>query len=236
MEDSTPVEIELTPISEEIRARVEAAGARYFANDNIGDFVEPWEIELLVDEVEGKVAALLDSLVIDQENDHNSNGTARRVARMFVTEVFAGRYADPPDVTDFPNVTQLDQLYVVGPIEIRSACSHHLVPIMGEAWIGIMPGDRVVGLSKFARMAQWVMARPQIQEEATTQLADLIEERCEPIGLAVVVKAKHLCCGWRGVKDRSSMSTSVMRGVLREDAAARAEFLSLIAGHGFECK
>ena len=184
-------------------------------------------------EAERHVAGLLRCLAIDAAGDHNSTDTPRRYARMLVREVFAGRYAPRPALTDFPNARKLDELYAVGPITIRSACAHHLVPIIGEAWIGVIPEERVIGLSKFSRLAQWVMSRPQIQEEAIVMLADEIEAAIAPAGLAVVMRAKHLCCAWRGVRDGGQMmTTSVMRGVLRTDSTARREFLSLVAGQG----
>lgn len=221
--------------SERVRNRLRNLGWDFRANSNIFDALEPGELDAIQAEAEGHIQALLRSLVIDTENDHNSNETAKRVAKMYVREVFAGRYTPPPRTTDFPNAAKMDQLYTVGPIVVRSACSHHLVPIMGHAWIGVIPGERVIGLSKFSRLAEWVLGRPQIQEEASVMLADAIETMIEPLGLAVVVKAKHLCCGWRGVKDAGQeMTTSVMRGVLRDDSDARREFLALIAaqGHG----
>lgn len=177
-------------------------------------------------DVQRAMERVFDALRI--EHDHNTVGTAERVARMYVDEVFRGRYHPAPKLTDFPNASNLDQLYVVGPITVRSACSHHLVPIMGEAWVGVIPSDRVIGLSKFVRMADWVMSRPQIQEEATVQLADMIEEAIQPKGLGLVVKAQHMCMTWRGVRDSSTFTTSVVRGILAEDPAAKAEFLGFI--------
>lgn len=175
------------------------------------------------------VAALLDALRIDWRNDHNTEGTPQRVARMYVDEVMAGRYEAPPDLTDFPNVRNLDQVYVVGPCDVRSMCSHHLVPIIGKAWVAVLPSDRVIGLSKFSRLLRWVMSRPQIQEEATVQVADAIEEAIAPLGLMVVVKAQHMCMVWRGVKESgTSMVTSVVRGVFRDAAGLREEAMRLI--------
>lgn len=224
------------PWTRNIRERLIAAGVDMRANAHVGHALNEGEIELIEQEVAGHVAAMLDALLIDRKRDHNTADTPQRVAKMLVREVFAGRYVPPPPVTDFPNVSQLDQLYVVGPIAVRSACSHHLVPIMGSAWIGVVPGERVIGLSKFGRIAEWIMGRPQIQEEATVMLADEIERLTHPLGLGVVVKAAHLCCSWRGLKDQSEMTTSVMRGVLRDDPAARSEFLTFIGGHRFTCR
>ena len=176
-----------------------------------------------------RVKELLKSLLIDVDNDHNSQDTAARVSRMYINEVFKGRYKKQPKVTDFPNAKNLDEIYTLGPISVRSACSHHLVPIIGDCWIGIKPGDKVIGISKFARVADWVFSRPHIQEEAVMILADEIESLCEPKGLAILVKAKHFCMCWRGVKEpNTSMINSVVRGDFRHDASLKQEFFELV--------
>ena len=214
-----------------IRQRLQAANRRFHANDNISDFIEPGELELLLDEVEQKMKGVLDSLVIDTESDHNTNDTARRVAKMYLIEVFGGRYAKLPAITEFPNAEHLNELMIVGPITVRSACSHHFCPVIGHVWIGIMPNEHtnVIGLSKYVRLAEWIMSRPQIQEEAVVQLADLIQGKTQPDGLAVVMSAKHYCMAWRGVRDMGSrMINSVMRGCFLKDSNLRREFLSLI--------
>ena len=220
-----------TPVSVKIRERLAASRKRYHANDNIAEFIEPGELEKLLDEVEVKMQGVLDSLVIDTEHDHNTGDTARRVAKMYLNEVFKGRYVHAPAITEFPNVGHLNELMIVGPITVRSACSHHFCPVMGQIWIGIMPNEHtnVIGLSKYARLAEWVMGRPQIQEEAVVQLADLIQQKTQPDGLAIVMEASHFCMSWRGVKDMDSkMINSVMRGVFLKDPNLRREFLSLI--------
>lgn len=219
------------PLSAKIRERLRTAKRRFHANDNIADFLEPGELELLLDEVEIKMKGVLESMVIDLDNDHNSRSTARRVAKMYLQEVFHGRYVKGPNVTEFPNAEHLNELIIVGPIVVRSACSHHLCPVMGNVWIGVMPNEHtnVIGLSKYARLAEWVMGRPQIQEEAVVQLADLIQEKTKPDGLAIVMEASHFCMGWRGVKDTNArMINSVMRGVFLKDPNLRREFLTLI--------
>lgn len=224
-----------TPVSVKIRERIKAARKRFNANDNIADFIEPGELELLLDEVESKMKGVLDSLVIDAENDHNTDNTARRVAKMYLKEVFLGRYVKAPVITEFPNAEHLNELMIVGPITVRSACSHHFCPIMGKIWIGVLPNEftNVIGLSKYARLAEWVMGRPQIQEEAVVQLADLIQQKTQPDGLAIVMEATHFCMGWRGVKDvDSKMINSVMRGSFLKDANLRREFLALIPQRG----
>ena len=219
-----------TLASERIHARLAAAGRRFHANDNIADFIEQDELRDLEDEVTAQMQGLLETLVIDTRSDHNTRGTARRVARMFLHEVFRGRYHPMPPVTEFPNAERLNELMIIGPITVRSACSHHLVPILGKLWIGVLPSEQsnLVGLSKYSRIADWVMSRPQIQEEAVMQLADMLEQSLRPDGIAIVLKADHLCTQWRGVKDNSHMTNSVMRGAFLVNAQSREEFLQLI--------
>ncbi|MCY4235060.1 MAG: GTP cyclohydrolase I [Cyanobacteria bacterium MAG CAR2_bin_4] len=212
-----------------IRQRLRAAGVSFFANDNIAAHLGEGELEALEDEVTQQVRGLLKTLVIDVDNDHNTAETAERVARMYLHEVFKGRYHPQPKVASFPNVKELDEIYTVGPITVRSACSHHLVPILGHCWIGIQPGERVIGLSKFSRVADWVFSRPHIQEEAVIILADEIETLCKPLGLGIVLKAQHYCMKWRGVKEpQASMVNSVVRGSFRASASMKKEFFDLI--------
>ncbi len=221
------------PVSVKIRERLQAARKRFNANDNIAEFIEPGELALLLDEVEVKMQGVLDSLVINTESDHNTQNTARRVAKMYINEVFNGRYVPPPAITEFPNAEHLNELMIVGPLTVRSACSHHFCPVMGKIWIGVMPNEHtnVIGLSKYARLVDWIMGHPQIQEEAVVQLADLIMEINQPDGLAIVMEASHFCMSWRGVRELDSkMLNSVMRGVFLKDANLRREFLSLIPG------
>lgn len=219
------------PVSERIHARLAEAGVRFNANDNIAAFLKDGELDQLRDEVAARMQGVLSALVIDTAQDHNTTDTARRVARMFVDEVFAGRYRAAPEVTTFPNVARLNELMIVGPVTVRSACSHHLCPIIGRVWIGVLPSatSALIGLSKYARLAEWVLSRPQIQEEAVVMLADELESRIRPDGLAVVMEADHFCMHWRGVKDdRSVMTNSVMRGTFLKDADLRREFLGLM--------
>jgi GTP cyclohydrolase I len=216
-------------VSAQISARLKAADVSFLANDNIADYILPGELQALEAEVGDRVRDLLRSLVIDIENDHNTEETAERVARMYLHEVFKGRYHQQPKVASFPNVKELDEIYTVGPITVRSACSHHLVPIMGNCWIGIKPGSRVIGLSKFTRVADWVFSRPHIQEEAVMILADEIEKLCEPQGLGIIVKAQHYCMKWRGVREpQTSMVNSVVRGDFRHDPSLKQEFFELV--------
>ena len=221
--------ITLQLTSEIIRHRLQSEGARFNANDNISEYIFPGELESLEKEVAMRVKELLKSLLIDVDNDHNSQETAERVSRMYINEVFKGRYKKQPKVTDFPNAKNLDEIYTLGPISVRSACSHHLVPIIGDCWIGIKPGDKVIGISKFARVADWVFSRPHIQEEAVMILADEIERLCEPQGLGIIVKADHYCMKLRGVKEsHCSMVNSVVRGDFRHDASLKQEFFELV--------
>lgn len=232
--ENQPTAVEDDSIVSTIRNRMERVGVKYFANDNIASFIFPDEMPHLQQEVERRVEHLLRGLLIDVDRDHNSKGTAKRVAKMYLNEVFKGRYHPAPKITDFPNAKNLDEMYVTGPITIRSACSHHLVPIVGRCWIGIIPGERVIGLSKFNRLVDWIASRPQIQEEMVVQIADYIEKQVAPDGLAVVIEATHLCMTWRGVKEpaEAAMTTSVMRGAFRTKPEARAEFMALITKKG----
>ena len=226
-----PAASQSEPTSRRIRERIRVAQRRFHANDNIAEFLQPGELDDLLDEVAGKMKGVLESLVIDIDSDHNTQDTARRVAKMYLTEVFRGRYMAAPPVTEFPNAEHLNELMIVGPIKVRSACSHHLCPIMGRIWIGLMPNEHsnLIGLSKYSRLAEWVMSRPQIQEEAITQMADLLMQKVSPDGLAVVMEADHFCMHWRGVKDTDAkMINSVMRGAFLKNSALRREFLSLI--------
>lgn len=219
------------PVSQKIRERLKAARERFHANDNIADFIAPGELPLLQAEVEAAMQQVLRALVIDTESDHNTLETAKRVAKMYLQEVFRGRYMPMPPVTEFPNVERLNELMIVGPIAVRSACSHHMCPIIGRVWIGVLPNEHsnLIGLSKYARLADWIMSRPQIQEEAVARLADLLQDRVHPDGLAIVMEADHFCMHWRGVKDtESKMINSVMRGSFLKDPNLRREFLALI--------
>lgn len=208
----------------------------FHANDSVEQFLESGDIDVIQNEAQIHVQNLLEALIIDTENDHNTQDTAKRVAKMLVREIFVGRYEPMPKVTAFPNAKEYDQMYVSGPIKIRSTCAHHLMPILGKCWVGIKPGAKVIGLSKFNRMVDWISSRPQIQEEMTEQIADIIEEYTEPAGVAVVIKAEHLCMTHRGVREHESdMTTSVMRGEFRTDSTLRNEFLNLMnnmKGHG----
>lgn len=219
--------------SDRIIQKLKSANLPFHANDNISSVLEDGDIADLKKEVEYKVIGLLKSLVIDIENDHNTHETAKRVAKMYVDEVFSGRYKKRPEITVFPNIKDLDELYTLGPIKVKSACSHHFVEIEGHCWVGVYPSDTVIGISKIARVVDWVCRRPHIQEEMSIILANELEEIMKPKGLGVVIRAKHHCMTWRGVKEEASeMVTSVMRGALREDTL-KTEFFNLIKSQGF---
>ena len=199
---SPPSETSTTPTADRVRERLVAAGRRFHANDNISDYLEPGELEAIQAEVAVGLQEVLRALVIDTESDHNTQDTARRVAKMFVREVFVGRYAQAPPVTEFPNVAGLNELMIVGPITVRSTCSHHFCPIIGRLWVGVMPNEHstLIGLSKYNRLADWIMSRPQIQEEAIAQLAELLQEKMRPDGLAIVMKPITSACSGEASK------------------------------------
>ena len=224
------------PISQIIRARIaNVPGSSCFANVNISEYITPEEREQLKVEVEGKVQDLLTSLIIDLDKDHNTRDTAARITRMYVDEVFRGRYHPKPAITSFPNASRLSELYVLGPLTVRSSCSHHFVPVIGNAWIGLVPADQIVGISKLRRILDWIMRRPHIQEEAAVMLADTLEKAVSPEALGVVIKAQHLCMQWRGVEEPcTALTTSVMRGRLRTDHLLREEFFKILSGQGFQ--
>jgi GTP cyclohydrolase IA len=216
-------------ISQVIRERIRRAGARYHANDNISEFIEgDHEIELLVDEVSERFQGVLTSLIIDTEHDHNTQDTARRVAKMFVKETFSGRYRNVPKITAFPNLGY-KSLYTTGPISIRSTCAHHFQNIVGKCWVGIIPENEVIGLSKFNRLVHHICERPQIQEELTSMIAESLQEYAKTEHVAVVVKAEHMCMTHRGVREHESdMSTAIMCGAFNRDPALKAEFYQIL--------
>lgn len=217
-------------ISQIIRNRLIESSKEFKATDNISSAIYSQdEIELLINEVTENFQTVLDSLIIDTTNDHNTKETARRVAKMYIHEIFSGRYKPSPKITSFPNVTSYDQLYVTGPITVRSTCAHHMQSIRGKCYIGVFPGKEVIGLSKFNRVVDWHASRPQIQEEMTMRIANDVSALTNADGVAVLMKAEHLCCTMRGVKEHESdMTTSVMLGKFREDPNLKNEFLQLV--------
>jgi|TARA_B110000444_G_C18849836_1_gene604670 GTP cyclohydrolase I len=222
-------------ISKEIKQRLQKADKRFHSNDNISEFIKDGELDLLQKEVQEKMQEVLQSLCIDTENDHNTNETAKRVAKMWIRETFGGRYIPAPRVTSFPNMGY-KSMYTSGPISIRSTCAHHFQNIVGKAWIGIIPNGQVIGLSKFNRIVHHIAERPQIQEEMTTQIADKLKEYAHTGHIAVVVKAEHHCMTHRGVREHESdMTTAIMLGAFKDDPATRDEFYKIclsMKGHG----
>jgi GTP cyclohydrolase I len=216
-------------ISEVIRARIKQAGARYHSNDNIADYIKNNdELEILVNEVAGQFQGVLTSLVIDTDNDHNTRETARRVAKMFIFETFSGRYRTVPNITTFPNMGY-KSLYTTGPISVRSTCAHHFQNIVGKCWVGIVPEDEVIGLSKFNRLVHHICERPQIQEEMTTQIAEALQQYAKTKNIAVVVKAEHHCMTHRGVREHENdMVTAIMMGAFETDPALKKEFYDIL--------
>jgi len=223
------------PVSKKIRDRIKKAGKRFHANDNIADYIEEGELAQLQQEVQDKLQGVFESLVIDTDNDHNTQETAKRVAKMWLRETFGGRYNPFPRVTSFPNMGY-KSMYTSGPISIRSTCAHHFQNIVGNAWVGIIPNGKVIGLSKFNRIVHHIAERPQIQEEMTTQIAEALQEYAHTQNIAVVVKAEHHCMTHRGVKEHESdMTTAIMLGAFKEDPATRDEFYKIcmsMKGHG----
>ena len=216
-------------ISDTIRERIQQAGGNFYANHNISEHLQPGEMELLTKEVAEQFAGVLNSLVIDTQNDHNTQDTANRVAKMFVQEIFGGRYLPAPKITSFPNVTEYDELYVTGPITIRSMCAHHMMPIRGRAYIGVFPGRNVIGLSKFNRIVHWIASRPQIQEEMTTEIAKALMEFAKTEHIAVIVKAEHHCMTHRGVREHENeMVTAIMNGKFQTEPSLKKEFYDVL--------
>ena len=221
--------------SNKIKQRIIAAKARFHSNDNISKFIEPNELDLLQEEVAEQFQGVLESLVIDTENDHNTKATAKRVAKMFIKETFNGRYVPTPRVTAFPNLGY-KSLYTTGPISIKSTCAHHFQNIVGKCWVGVVPNGEVIGLSKFNRLIHHICERPQIQEEMSSQIADKLEKYAKTENIAVVVKAEHHCMTHRGVREHESdMTTAIMRGAFKNDPALKQEFYDIclsMKGHG----
>lgn len=210
--------------------RFRAEQVPFHANDYIGEKLLDGELELVRKEVQKRADHLMRGLLIDIEKDHNSNETPRRLANMLVGELMRGRFYPAPASTQFPNKKKLDEVYVIGPMSLRSMCSHHWQAITGQIWVGVLPEKTLLGASKFARIARWLAARPQIQEELTVQIANELQAITQPKGLAVVIKATHGCMTCRGIReaDNCAMTTSVMRGVFRTKPEARAEVMKLM--------
>jgi len=217
-------------VSKKIRQRIEDAGARYWAGDNISKFIESNERDELIDELHKKFDAVLDSLVIDRENDPNSHDTGKRLAKMYVNELMRGRYYPAPDATSFPN--EMEDRYegmLVVRSELRSVCSHHHQPVSGVAYIGIIAADRLIGLSKYTRIAQWCARRGTLQEELCNDIAKEIMKATGSTDVGVYIQAEHGCCTNRGIMAKSSLTqTTVLRGAFKDDVGTKKEFFDNI--------
>jgi GTP cyclohydrolase I len=216
--------------SKKIRDRIEAAGARYWAGDNISGFIKEGEREELIKELTNKFEDVLDSLIIDRKNDPNSKETGKRLAKMYVNELMAGRYNDKPDATAFPNHTdeRYDGMLVVRS-EIISMCSHHHQPVKGVAYIGIIAADKLIGLSKYTRIAQWCARRGTLQEELAMDIAKEIMGATGSKDVGVYIQATHGCCENRGIMAHSSLTqTTVLKGSFMTDPGTKKEFFDNI--------
>jgi GTP cyclohydrolase I len=214
------------PVSEEIRSHLKRNNKRYWAGDNISEYVTDKDKELLVDELTEKFEGVLDSLVIDRENDPNSKGTARRLAKMYIYEIMSGRYEPVPNATAFPNDgPEAYKGMLVVRSELRSMCSHHHQPVSGVAYIGIIPNGKVIGLSKYTRIAQWCARRGTLQEELCNDIAREIMTATNAKDVAVYIQATHGCCENRGIMAHSSLTqTTVLKGRFIEDQSTKNEF------------
>ena len=216
--------------SEKIKQRLEDAGKRYWAGDNISEFIEQGEREELVAELHKRFDAVLDSLVIDRENDPNSHDTGKRLAKMYVNELLRGRYYPAPDATSFPN--EMEDRYegmLVVRSELRSVCSHHHQPVSGVAYIGIIAADRLIGLSKYTRIAQWCSRRGTLQEELCNDIAKEIMKATGSKDVGVYIQATHGCCENRGIMAKSSLTqTTVLKGAFNSDPGTKKEFFDNI--------
>ena len=194
--------------------------------------------EMLKKTIAGYFEHILVAMRIDVRSDPNSKDTPMRIAKALIDETFSGRYNPPPKITTFPNNKDMDQAIISGPIRIESTCSHHWMPFIGEAYIGYIPGDNVLGISKLSRVAIHYAKRPQIQEELTEQIADHLQEVLNnPKGIAVVIKCSHQCMTCRGVHDTGAMmTTSALRGAFKDDPATRSEFMALVNGGCKPCR
>ena len=213
-----------------IRARMKRDKKRFWAGDNISDYLHEGDVEKLIDEATEAFEEVLDRLLIDRENDPNSKGTARRLAKMYFNEIMAGRYEPGPDATAFPNDSQdrYEGMLVVRS-ELRSMCSHHHQPVSGVAYIGIIAAQKLIGLSKYTRIAQWCARRGTLQEELCNDIAREISRATESENVAVYVQAVHGCCENRGIMAHSSLTqTTVLKGTFKDDPHTKKEFFDNI--------
>jgi GTP cyclohydrolase I len=217
-------------ISDIILERISNDGARYWAGDNISKYIKDEERTQLVDELTEKFEGVLDSLIIDRHEDPNSKGTARRLAKMYLYEIMAGRYDPAPDATAFPNDSEdrYEGMLVVRS-ELRSMCSHHHQPVAGVAYIGIIAAQKLIGLSKYTRIAQWCARRGTLQEELANDIAREIMKATGSENVAVYIQATHGCCENRGIMAHSSLTqTTVLKGAFKDDGNTKKEFFDNI--------
>jgi len=215
---------------EKITEQLQADGKRYWAGDNISDYVDTETKYLLIDEASEAFETVLDTLLIDRHNDPNSQGTARRLAKMYFNEIMAGRYDPMPSATAFPNDSddRYDGMLVVRS-ELKSMCSHHHQPVSGVAYIGIIAADKLIGLSKYTRIAQWCARRGTLQEELANDIAREIAKATGAEHLGVYIQATHGCCENRGIMAHSSLTqTTVLKGAFKDDAGTKKEFFDNI--------
>jgi GTP cyclohydrolase I len=229
-EDAVPNLDDGRPLHEVIRANMRASGKRYWAGDNISEFITEEKKQELIDEATEAFELVLDTLLIDREKDPNSKGTARRLAKMYFNEIMEGRYAPAPDATAFPNDSEdrYEGMLVVRS-ELRSMCSHHHQPVSGVAYIGIIAANKLIGLSKYTRIAQWCARRGTLQEELCNDIAREISKATGSDNVAVYIQATHGCCENRGIMAHSSLTqTTVLTGAFKEDANTKKEFFDNI--------
>ena len=210
-----------------IRAKMKREGKRFWAGDNISEYIKSGDKEILIDDATEAFESVLDALLIDRENDPNSRGTARRLAKMYFNEIMAGRYEPAPDATAFPNDSndRYEGMLVVRS-ELRSMCSHHHQPVTGVAYIGIIAANKLIGLSKYTRIAQWCSRRGTLQEELCNDIAREISKATESENVAVYIQAVHGCCENRGIMAHSSLTqTTVLKGVFKDDPDTKKEFM-----------
>ena len=215
-------------ISQQILKRILKDKGRYFADDNISQYIQDDELKLLQLEVEDKVEALLNSLIIDTKNDPHARETCHRMAKMFLCEVMQGRYQPMPRIKSFETQQPCHDVFVLGPINVQSMCSHHFVPVIGKLYLGIISDQEIWGISKFARISQWFMRRPHIQEKSTQDLADLIFKLLQPKGLIIQFTAAHLCMSWRGVNEQAFQMTTIAKRGLLNQAQYEQQFYQLL--------
>ena len=217
-------------VSETIRNNLKASNKRFWAGDNISEYITAENKELLIDEATEAFESVLDTLLIDRENDPNSHGTARRLAKMYFNEIMAGRYDPNPDATAFPNdsVDRYEGMLVVRS-ELRSMCSHHHQPVKGVAYIGIIAAAKLIGLSKYTRIAQWCSTRGTLQEELCNDITREIMKATGSENVAVYIQATHGCCENRGIMAHSSLTqTTVLKGAFKDDPDTKKEFFDNI--------